>query len=484
MASIFVVLILQPITNADVPESDYPAKIYLDIDDGSIISDSQIISITIQNEAMPNYASLEFIDSSGTRLFVDFTDDLESESDIGNWKEWSFSLEINPISVGACSCIAKINVEDLNGNIISFFSNLFILPDTSSDFQFPPTIHIISNSDFQWSSQTHNSHFVSMNMDADDPSLSYTISTSSSVKCSNSYIEVPTNSNNFYPSTSSNIEGMYFYNFPIDNLQDGWYDLYIFAVNPDNQKYSFDCASIRVDNNAPSVLIEGPESISEGTDYAIFEATSSYDGTWGIQGLTYIWSLVNYDEITDNTTIVLSGTDERSFPVNTMYSGKYQITLSIVDQAGNIGSAQKVVEVQNMPPIVKLTIDGEAVSDGGEFTLSRDSTCIIDATGSTDTSNDADNLRYVWRVNNIPTYEGGFREFSWPDGVDGDFILTIEVIDDDSISSQVSILVKDDTNEPSIPMAIIVFILSAIFFTYSVANMRKQTIETDIPKWS
>ena len=87
-------------------------------------------------------------------------------------------------------------------------------------------------------------------------------------------------------------------------------------------------------------------------------------------------------------------------------------------------------------------------------------------------------------MNNIPTYEGVARDFSWPEGVDGDFILTIEVIDDDSESSQISVLVKDGSTDPVLPLSIIVLILSVIFFSYSVVNMRKQTNESDIPKWS
>ena len=68
--------------------------------------------------------------------------------------------------------------------------------------------------------------------------------------------------------------------------------------------------------------------------------------------------------------------------------------------------------------------------------------------------------------------------------MDGDFILTIEVIDDASASSQISVLVKDRSTDPVIPISIIALILSAMFFSYSVVNMRKQANQSDIPKWS
>ena len=181
---------------------------------------------------------------------------------------------------------------------------------------------------------------------------------------------------------------------------------------------------------------------------------------------------------------MVSGSAQRSITVNTTDSGTYLVKLSISDNAGNIGTATQYLEVNNIPPVVRLTIGEDPISDNGEFTMSRDSTYMIDASGSTDTQNDADNLRYIWRINNIPTYEGASREFSWPEGVDGDFILTIEVIDDDSESSQISILVKDESALTSTPLPIIVLILSLIFFSYSVMNFRKQDSESDIPKWS
>ena len=170
--------------------------------------------------------------------------------------------------------------------------------------------------------------------------------------------------------------------------------------------------------------------------------------------------------------------------MNTRQAGNYEIKLTVLDKAGNLGTSINSLEIQNIPPLVKLTIDGEPIDNNGQFILSRDATCIIDASGSTDTLNDADNLRYVWRVNNIPTYEGDSREFSWPDGVEGDFILTIEVMDDDFESSQISILIKDGSSDSAMPLSIIVLILSTVFLSYSILNMRREKNQSDIPKWS
>ena len=239
-----------------------------------------------------------------------------------------------------------------------------------------------------------------------------------------------------------------------------------------------------VDNTPPVVVIEGPSTISEGNGYAIFDGTSSFDETWGIQGLTYIWSVVNTDSISENDTVIVAGMDERTLSVNTINAGNYEISLTVLDKAGNLGTSKNSLEIQNIPPLVKLTIDGLPIENNAHYIIPRDAICIIDASGSTDTQNDASNLRYVWRVNNIPTYEGDSREFSWPDGVDDDFILTIEVIDDDSESSQISILIKDVSSDSAMPLSIIVLILSTVFLSYSILNMRREKNQSDIPKWS
>ena len=489
-ASIFAVSLFQPLSLAEDSDYSYPANIFVDLENGNVITESSIISVTIQNEELPTYATWELLDTSGTRFFIDFTEDLEiySESNfsesVASWKEWSFGIEVNPAAIGHCSCIAKITVQEETGNTVSLIRTLFISPDSPTNYQFPPIIHVISDSESQWSRKTHILQFVTMDIDLENPNLSYIIADSTNVKCSNVYIGVPDESIDFIPSANTATDGLFSYEIMTENLTDGWYDLSVFAINPTNQQFSHDCMSIMVDNSPPVVIIEGQNNVAEGSGYTIFDGSSSFDETWGIQGLTYVWSVVNTDSSIDNDTVILAGLDERTLSVSTEDAGTYEIKLTISDKAGNLATSVNYLEVQNIPPLVKLTIDGEPIENNGQFTLLREGSCIIDASGSTDTQNDADNLRYVWRVNNIPTYEGEARDFSWPEGVDGDFILTIEVIDDDSESSQISVLVKDGSTDSVLPLSIIVLILSVIFFSYSVVNMRKQTNESDIPKWS
>ena len=483
LLSVSIVTLFQSVAFAEDQSDGQAPIVNFEFSDGAVISEFSTIRGTIQNEIAPKSATWELLDTSGTRYYVDISDDLSIDSELDVWNEWTFEIELDPISIGHCSCVARVVVEESNGNSIKFFQSIFISPDTSVIYQFPPTAQIISDHIFQWSGQSQTLEFISINFDSSTPTFSYLIVQSPSVKCSIEYMEIPSSANFFSPSEISE-PASFRYDFDLANLSDGWFDVIIFAENSINQQFSYDCTTIRVDNNPPVVVIEAPSTVPEGMGYAIFDASSSYDDTWGIQGLTYIWSVVNSNEYAENGTMVVSGLDKRTLSLETIESGNYQVKLTIVDQAGNIGSAIRYLDVENKPPVVKLTIDGELFSDNSEFTLNRDSTCIIDASGSTDTQNDADSLRYVWRVNNIPTYEGQSREFSWPDGVEGDFLLTIEVIDDDYASSQISVLVKDDSEDPILPLSLILLALSVIFLSYAVVNMRKLANESDIPKWS
>jgi hypothetical protein len=497
IAAFLVVTISQSTSFADDGGDEYPAQIILEIADGTFILEmtdgsSTIVSGTIQDEKIPDSATWELLDSSGTRHYVDFTDDLVIESETGLWNKWSFDIEINPLVIGPCACTIVVTAIDDFGNSHTELMSIFISPNTH---QLPPSIHIYGESSDSWSSQEHRVNALSMTAHHAEPIFEYTFRNSSSVKCSDvasqDMSDIPDdaitlNSSQilFGVGMDGNPVGPLSFEIDLVQFSDGWYDLVLYATNPLNEEISHDCTSIRVDNTAPVALIEGPSTIPEGMEEVVIDGSSSYDLNWGIQGLTYIWSVIEVEAGSASGVDYIVDMDGRSISIYPNGSGIYEIKLAIADQAGNIGSSSQIIEVQNIAPIVRLSIDGVPISNNDEFILPKDSTCLIDASGSIDTSNDADNLRYIWRVNNIPTYEGASREFFWPEGVDDEFILTIEVIDDDSNSSMISILVKDIDTNGTFPLSIIVLILSAVFLTYSVVKFRNQTNESEIPKWT
>ena len=141
--------------------------------------------------------------------------------------------------------------------------------------------------------------------------------------------------------------------------------------------------------------------------------------------------------------------------------------------------------VVNVQPIAKLYIDGEPVFDGDKITLNKLDQLQADASSSTDTANDASNLRCIWRIDNVPLLEGESSEISWPDGIGNSFFLSLEVIDDDGESSILTVQVIDDQMSSFSPSSIILLISSITFLIFAFVR-RKGEIEAEnkIPKWN
>ena len=210
----------------------------------------------------------------------------------------------------------------------------------------------------------------------------------------------------------------------------------------------------------------------------------TYDEIWGIQGLRYTWSINELGGSGEEINQVFSGPDYRLVELSLIHSGIYLVSLTVSDNAGNMGLSSTTLEIINMAPTARLTINGEDYFDNDQVTLSPGSSILVDATSSTDTTNDMDGLRYIWRVDNVPTYEGPSRSISWPDTVDDDsFILSIEVIDDDSESSMISIIIVDNSQSGSPPLSILILIISGGFLSYAIFR-RSRSDDSEIPKWS
>ena len=227
-----------------------------------------------------------------------------------------------------------------------------------------------------------------------------------------------------------------------------------------------------------------PEELPEGTDTVYLDASSTIDDFWGIQGLTYTWSINEIGGSDEEMNRVLSGPDYRSIELNLGDSSSFIISLSVSDNAGNMGLSTNTLDIVNIAPVARLTINGEDYFQNDRVTLSPEDPILVDASSSTDTSNDIDRLRYVWRVDNVPTYEGPSRSIPWPDGVDDNgFVLSIEVIDDNSESSLISITVVDSSESGSPPLSILILLISGCFLSYSIFR-RSKLDDPEIPKWT
>ncbi len=486
-ASIFLLWVIlsfaiSPVSNcivsAEAHGNDLPTIIEMEIEDGTTIVQSTTIFGTIANEVAPNSISWELRDSSGSRLFVDLSEDLTLLQSSDSWNIWQFEIVLEPTSIGTCSCVLIVNSENNETDLKMLALSIFI--STSSDPQ-PPTILIHNEIDGIWASGAAVISGITSTQNREPPDILYEIRESTNVRCSHSYDDF----DNFIDMSSESVwsNGIFELSVELTDHDDGWHDLYIVAEDETSGKVAYDCSSIRVDNSAPQVFIDSPDEISEGYDGIHFDGTGTNDGDWGISGLIYVWSITKINQNSRENMFVISGPEKRTISFDTNESGVFEVTLRVTDNARNSDSVTKSFIVKNIEPVARLLIDGTPIYDGETFRLAEESTVIIDATTSSDTENDINSLRFVWRVNNVPIYEGGTREFGWPNDASEDFILTLEVIDDDSISSTISVLIRGENVPVSSFLPVIILFVSAIFFTYSVIRFRGDDEESDIPKW-
>ena len=240
-----------------------------------------------------------------------------------------------------------------------------------------------------------------------------------------------------------------------------------------------------MDNSNPVALLEGPEQVQEGDGDLIFDAGQSFDPYWGKENLNYIWTLIKVETsgsyLVDNS----EGIESSFFVVDDAISGDYKLSLLVVDEEGMSSQIDSEFSIINQPPLAKLSISGESLSDGDKMVLSDLLEWDLDASQSLDTGNDIDGLRCVWKINYKTIYEGCERSLQWPEGDDNDSILlTLDVIDDDEEFSSISVELYRANSENQIPFSVIVLILSTLFFISSVIYSRRRNEDMEIPKWN
>ncbi len=277
--------------------------------------------------------------------------------------------------------------------------------------------------------------------------------------------------------------------FPLDidvnGWLDGWYRVDILLCDDVllggmNLMHSL---SLRINNAAPIVKLDGIKYAMESDEWHIFDATETEDPYWGKGDLYYVWTLRRLSQTGSVPMDVQMGVDIRSYAVSASLSGNYTLSLTVYDEGGL--SSTKVVhfDIQNEVPTVSLMIDGVTVEAGQSVKLLDAQNTMIDGTGSHDSVNDVGRLRCVWSFDGTLMYEGCQRTFSWPDDSTYRAMLTLEIIDDDGDSSTIMVeLVHPDEVRP-FPVAILLLVFSLLFLTYAVVHRMRADDELNIPKW-
>ncbi|MBK64023.1 MAG: hypothetical protein CMB47_00675 [Euryarchaeota archaeon] len=301
-------------------------------------------------------------------------------------------------------------------------------------------------------------------------------------------------------TNSMGIESSFTYQFSfeneldISNYDDGFYSLYLWAntlYNTNSLNSEFYCRFIQVDNNKPISIIQSQENLKllEGFSPILFDGSVSSDPFFGRSKLNFVWVLsqhipnLNDDKFHLEVINVSSGDDERTFLIDSLNSGNYSLILTVTDESGLSNSSSLDFSITNMAPVAKLSIDDVEIFDGDSLILLQDQEIDLDATESSDTENDILSLGCIWKVNNVPFYEGCKRTFSWPESVnDNEFILSLEVTDNDNLISKISINIKSESSREGTYFSLTFLFISIIFVSYAFYK-RYNIMDEKIPKW-
>ncbi len=279
--------------------------------------------------------------------------------------------------------------------------------------------------------------------------------------------------------------GEFEFEWDISEKLDGWLEVRLMSCSLDNAFLdgAANSFSIRVNNAPPIIKVNGIDEVEESDGWHTFDASMTEDPYWGRTDMFYVWTLRRPSHTGSIPVDVQMGDDLTSYSVSAASCGNYTLSLTVYDQGGLSASSLVVFDITNRLPTATLSIDGKAVEDEGVIRLTSPDDTTLDATGSSDTINDAGALRCIWLFDGAPLYEGCNRAFAWPDESVHRAWLTLEVIDDDGEVASLSVqLVHPDEVKP-FPIALIVLVFSTLFLTYAIVNRVRGEGDQKIPKW-
>ncbi|MDP6889259.1 MAG: hypothetical protein QF454_04440 [Candidatus Thalassarchaeaceae archaeon] len=273
------------------------------------------------------------------------------------------------------------------------------------------------------------------------------------------------------------------------DIEDGSYQLVLRGVDSSGQSSAGFCRQISIDNTPPTAMISGLSSIDEALIGIEFDGSGSSDQYWGREDLFFLWVLE--DEFGSKT--IESGTDMRTFDMDTSQSGDYSLTLTVADGAGFSDTVVHQFNIANQEPVAALSIGGQPLTDGDSITLVDSDFWNIECGDSTDTANDQNGLTCTWHIDGEAVMTGWVRQLQKPEDLSKPHTLMLVVTDDDDANDTITVtfgvqgtpsdpMYSDDSLEWKMLLifaAISLAIIIGGLFLYTRYNKHSTTI----PKW-
>lgn len=469
-----------PAVQADDEGADDPALISIDVENGASAHDIITFSGIVEDETMPNRVYWRVSKNGSQFDGGDLKPLLTAISSTSSRPQWSWSFDLEISATGGCYCYVTVYAEESSGAVNLETRMVYMIPQGVA---YPASGFLIYGPEAgSWATG-----IIQVNGWAASSTPSFMVVDK---QITPSFFEpsiLPETVEDCQPTTSiaENRNGDFTLDIDVSGWLDGWYRVDILLCDDVllggvNLMHSL---SLRINNAAPIVKLDGIKYAMESDEWHIFDATETEDPYWGKGDLYYVWTLRRPSQTGSVPMDVQMGVDIRSYAVSASLSGNYTLSLTVYDEGGL--SSTKVVhfDIQNEVPTVSLMIDGVIVEAGQSVKLLDAQNTLIDGTGSHDSVNDVGRLRCVWSFDGTLMYEGCQRTFSWPDDSTYRAMLTLEIIDDDGDSSTIMVeLVHPDEVRP-FPVAILLLVFSLLFLTYAVVHRMRADDELNIPKW-
>ena len=478
---------------SDTIDTSDPPLLGFDQELGMTIAGNEVISGFTVSSTLPDSTEWQIIRLSNDGIPANVTNPVSleispsSSNQDDGLSRWVWEFTIDSSSITNCTCF--IIVSSTANHLSSSISSVFFTGVTNK-----PAVIIDSWTNLNEDYLAFSDHidisgraFSQDNLPVDLLIMAISSDNSANACSDNHEISslhgIPRDSSEFINNFS--LFGEFSESVDSSMLEDGWFSLWLFiSSNQSSSIIQSLCFVSKIDNSNPVAIIEGEISSTEGDGNLIFDAGSSYDQYWGKEGLNYVWTLVSLENSGATLMEIKEGTEISYFTVQDDISGNFELSLLVSDERGNTDYTSISFSVENLPPVAKLIVSDQSLTDGDKFELPDLKEWKLDASNSIDTANDLDGLRCVWKINFRTIYEGCERTLLWPeDDTNDTLLLTLEVIDDDDDFSTITVELSRSNQGNEIPIAIIVLLISILFFVSSVFYSRRAD-DMEIPKWN
>lgn len=484
LVCLIALLVASTTTSADSAQMDDPALVSINVANGASSMDAITFSGIVEDDVQPGEVFWRVAKNGIIFDGGDLSDSLVERDSTSSRLQWDWSFELSYHATGECACYVSVHSkhptsqEEVIETRVIFMVNEnsthllgFLLEDDQSGAMVDSVLEIRG-----WmGTYSHDSMTLGI-----QSSLAQGLVAGSHLP------------DNFACAGGAGAQqttvlsgGEFIFEWDISEKLDGWLEVQLMSCSLDNAflegaTISF---SIRVNNAPPIIKVSGLDAVEESDGWHTFDASMTEDPYWGRSDMYYVWTLRRPSHTGSIPVDVQMGDDLTTYSVSASRCGNYTLSLTVYDQGGLSASSLVEFDIANRLPTATLSIDGTAVEDGQEFRLSSPDDTVLDATGSSDTVNDAGGLRCIWLFDGAPLYEGCNRAFVWPDESVHRAWLTLEVIDDDGEVATLSVqLVHPDEVKP-FPVALIALAFSALFLTYAIVQRVRGDGEQKIPKW-